>query len=53
MESLGIGVLERGIIDRFRCTMIVHRHAPERPMEVVVAESETDPTDLLPGFELP
>jgi Uma2 family endonuclease len=52
-EYLGIGVREYWIIDRFQRIMTVHRMVPEGVSTLVVQQSETYRTDLLPGFELP
>ncbi len=47
------GVVEYWIIDRFRRVMTVRRAAREEASEVVVAESDSYQTPLLPGFVLP
>lgn len=52
-EYLAAGVMEYWVIDRFRRTMTVHSRTPTGPAEVVVPETGTYHTDLLPGFELP
>ncbi len=53
IEYLSIGVREYWIIDRFQRIMTVHRNLPEGLASVVVPETETYQTDLLPGFVLP
>jgi Uma2 family endonuclease len=45
-----IGIQEYWLIDRFRRIMTVFR--PNQP-EIILTESETYSTPLLPGFELP
>ncbi len=52
-EYLAIGVREYWIIDRFQRIMTVHRNLPEGVASLVVQETETYQTDLLPGFVLP
>ncbi|CAN5696811.1 hypothetical protein BH23PLA1_BH23PLA1_32910 [soil metagenome] len=52
-EYLAAGVLEYWVIDRFRRTLTVFRTTPEGSMTVVLPESESYQTDLLPGFSLP
>ncbi len=52
-EYLDAGVAEYWIVDRFRRTLTVYRRPPAEPVEIVVPESGTYRTDLLPGFELP
>jgi Uma2 family endonuclease len=52
-EYLAIGVREYWIIDRFQRIMTVHRNLPEGIATLVVPETETYQTDLLPGFVLP
>lgn len=52
-EYLSVGLLEYWIIDRFRRTMTVIRHQTGGAEEIVVQESGTYKTPLLPGFELP
>jgi Uma2 family endonuclease len=49
-EYLAVGVVEYWIIDRFRRTMKVWRKTAKRP--IVVGESDTYETKLLPGFLL-
>ncbi len=52
-EYLQAGVREYWIIDRFERHMTVVRNDDSGPQEIIVAESETYRTPLLPGFELP
>jgi Uma2 family endonuclease len=52
IEYRDLGVQEYWIIDRFRRTMTVYRWRGKRWVKVVVRESETYQTPLLPGFEL-
>jgi Uma2 family endonuclease len=52
-EYLAIGVREYWIIDRFQRIMTVHRNVPEGVATLVIPETETYQTDLLPGFVLP
>jgi Uma2 family endonuclease len=49
-EFLAVGILEYWVIDRFRRVMTVYRKGKA---ELVVAESKTYSTPLLPGFTLP
>jgi Uma2 family endonuclease len=50
-EYLQAGVIEYGVIDRFRRTLTVFRR--KRPQKKVIHEDDTYHTPLLPGFELP
>ena len=52
-EYLAIGVREYWIIDRFQRIMTVYLNRPERVVSLIVKETETYQTDLLPGFILP
>ena len=52
-EYLAAGVLEYWIIDRFARTLTVHRPGTETPELLVIPETGTYQTPLLPGFELP
>jgi Uma2 family endonuclease len=52
-EYLGVGVREYWIIDRFQRKMTVCGNRPDGIVEVIVPESGTYETDLLPGFVLP
>ena len=52
-EYMEIGIPEYWIIDRFRRLMTVVRHRATEPEEMVIRESETYRTPLLPGFEVP
>jgi Uma2 family endonuclease len=52
-EYLQLGVQEYWIIDRFQRTMRVHTKRGDAYESLVVAESETYATPLLPGFDLP
>jgi Uma2 family endonuclease len=52
-EYSAAGVQEYWIIDRFRRTMTVYRNDLSGPVSLVVRETETYQTELLPGFELP
>jgi len=52
-EYLAIGVAEYWIIDRFRRIMTVYRNHPGGPVTIVVQDTETYQTELLPGFALP
>jgi Uma2 family endonuclease len=47
------GVQEYWIIDRFRRIMTVYRNFSSRAVSLVVKETETYQTELLPGFKLP
>jgi len=49
-EYLDAGVREYWVIDRYARTMTAFRPGGEK---IVIAESETYRSDLLPGFELP
>ena len=54
-QYLELGVTEYWVIDRFRRTMTVfRRHPPKTGAEdvLIVKETETFRTDLMPGFEL-
>jgi Uma2 family endonuclease len=52
-EYQEFGIKEYWIVNRFSRNMTVHRNAPEGGTELVIAETETYQTPLLPGFELP
>ncbi len=52
-EYMAAGVGEYWIIDRFRRIMTVHRKDASGPVSLVVKETESYQTKLLPGFELP
>jgi Uma2 family endonuclease len=52
-EYLAIGVCEYWIIDRFQRIMTVYLNRPEGVVSLIVKETETYQTDLLPGFILP
>lgn len=52
-EYLAIGVREYWIIDRFRRIMTAYRNRSGVVDSVVVGESDTYQTELLPGFILP
>ena len=52
-EYMTAGVQEYWIIDRFRRIMTVYRNDLSGPVSLVVRETETYQTNLLPGFELP
>jgi Uma2 family endonuclease len=52
-EYLAIGVREYWIIDRFQRKMTVCRNRPAGIVEVIVPETETYETELLPGLVLP
>jgi Uma2 family endonuclease len=52
-EYMTAGVQEYWIIDRFRRIMTVYRNDLSGPVLLVVRETETYQTELLPGFELP
>jgi len=52
-EYRQLGVQEYWIIDRFQRTLPVHARRGDVDTSLVVAESETYATSLLPGFELP
>lgn len=49
-EYLQTSLSEYWVVDRFRRQMTVYRR--KRPQTIIVAESETYRTTLLPGFEL-
>ncbi len=51
-EYMTAGVQEYWIIDRFRRIMTVYRNDLSGPVSLVVRETETYQTNLLPGFEL-
>ncbi|MFI5455115.1 MAG: Uma2 family endonuclease [Isosphaerales bacterium] len=54
-QYLDLGVTEYWVIDRFRRTMTVFRRNPPKTGAedvLVIHETETFRTDLLPGFEL-
>jgi Uma2 family endonuclease len=52
-EYSAAGVQEYWIIDRFRRIMTVYRNDLSGPVSLVVRETETYRTEMLPGFELP
>ena len=52
-EYAELGISEYWIIDRFERKMTAYLRRPTGPQEIVVVESETYRTDILPGFELP
>jgi Uma2 family endonuclease len=52
-EYRAAGVREYWIIDRFQRKMTVCRNRPDGIVEVIVPETGTYETDLLPGFVLP
>jgi Uma2 family endonuclease len=52
-EYMAARVCEYWIIDRFRRIMTVHRNEPTGVVSLIVKETETYKTTLLPGFELP
>jgi Uma2 family endonuclease len=55
-QYLDLGVAEYWVIDRFRRTMTVFKRVPPRTgaeVVIVVQETESFQTDLLPGFDLP
>ncbi len=52
-EYQEVGIAEYWIVDRFERILTVVRNLPTGPEEIVVRESETYRTPLLPGFELP
>jgi Uma2 family endonuclease len=51
-EYLALGMAEYWIIDRFRRFMTVYRGEPQASSEIVVKESQTYETPLLPGFQI-
>jgi Uma2 family endonuclease len=52
-EYLAAGVIEYWIIDRFRRIMTVNREGPGGVIALVIQESGSSQTELLPGFVLP
>ncbi len=52
-EYAALGISEYWIIDRFRRIMTVYRNGSGGVTTLVVAESDSYQTDLLPGFVLP
>jgi len=52
-EYMSTGVQEYWIIDRFRRIMTVYRRDGSGLVSLIVKETETYQTPLLPGFELP
>jgi Uma2 family endonuclease len=52
-EYLAAGVREYWIIDRFRRIMTVSRNQADGVVTLIVKETESYQTDLLPGFSLP
>jgi Uma2 family endonuclease len=52
-EYLAAGVREYWIIDRFRRTLTVHRQGASGAATLIIKETETYQSDLLPGFVLP
>jgi Uma2 family endonuclease len=53
IEYLNAGARDYWIIDRFRRLMTIHRQNSGLPTTLVIKESESYQTDLLPGFVLP